>query len=338
MQYLKHTYLLFIIFIVSNVTLSQQRLTPAQAIHLVEYKLADLRAGKFEAASVTFEEGRCIVTGKNKVHDLRVVIDPGAARVLEISRDGFDFYTWEGIKVVGHRGNIKFTPENTIPAIEKAIELGCHLIEIDIRETRDGELILMHDETVDRTTDGSGKVCDLRLAEIEKLDAGSWFDDKFTGTKVPTLRQALAAMRDKALPDLDFKAGTPQKLVDILREEDLLGKVTLYCGDWDLMRQTLDIAPDGFLLRPTVPGGHTGLPVVLSSFDPQIVNINWDEFSEELVRDVHIAGKKSFLNAMQQDTEFIRWLMMNMLPDYLQSDHVDLLVLALQEWDGIDKK
>ncbi|MBN1561871.1 hypothetical protein EH223_11405 [candidate division KSB1 bacterium] len=322
---------LFFTFFPFTIVEPQRPLTPAQTIHLVEHKLADLRAGTFRARSVTFEGDQCVVSGVQSVHAVQAFIDARTARVLRMKRDNVDFYAWEGIKVVGHRGNIKFTPENTLPAIAKAIELGCDLIEIDIRETSDGELILMHDETVDRTTDGAGKVAELRLADIAKMDAGSWYAPEFAGVRVPTLREALAAMRGRALPDLDFKAGTPGKLIDILREENLLGRVTLYCGDWDLLRATLELAPDGFMLRPTVPGGETGLPIVLHAFDPQIVNINWEEFSEDLVRAVHLAGKKSFLNAMQQDTEYIMQLMMNTMPDYLQSDHVDLLLPMTRE-------
>ncbi len=203
---------------------------------------------------------------------------------------------------------------------------------MDVRQTRDGELIIMHDEKVDRTTDGTGKVADMTLAEIKKLDAGSWFSPEFKGEVVPTLREALHAIRGKALPDVDFKAGDPVKLIAILDEFGLLGKVTLYCGDWNLMQATLSLAPEGFILRPTIPG-LKGLPIVLQRFDPQIVNINWKQFSETVVRDVHVAGKKTFLNAMQQDTDYVRKLMLDTLPDYLQTDHIDLLAPLLRQHD-----
>src|SRR5262249_7476269 len=80
-----------------------------------------------------------------------------------------------------HRGYSSDFPENTLPALEAALEAGAHVAEIDVRLTRDGKLVLMHDPTVDRTTDGSGPVSDMSLEEVKKLDAGRWFDRKVAG-------------------------------------------------------------------------------------------------------------------------------------------------------------
>ena len=311
---------------------TQSLITPAEAVHLVEYKLEELHSGRFKVEDVMFKESRCTVTGVNGPYQLTALLDARHARVLRMTRNEQPFYKWEGILLVGHRGNVKFAPENTVSAFIKAIELGADLVEMDVRQTRDGELIIMHDEKVDRTTDGTGKVADMTLAEIKKLDAGSWFSPEFKGEVVPTLREALHAIRGKALPDVDFKAGDPVKLIAILDEFGLLGKVTLYCGDWNLMQATISLAPEGFILRPTIPG-LKGLPIVLQRFDPQIVNINWKQFSETVVRDVHVAGKKTFLNAMQQDTDYVRKLMLDTLPDYLQTDHIDLLAPLLRQHD-----
>lgn len=90
-----------------------------------------------------------------------------------------------------HRGAMSTHPENTIPALQEAARLGAHMIEFDIQFTKDGALVLMHDSTVDRTTDGKGKVGDLTLAEIKALDAGSKLDKRFAGTRIPTFEEAL---------------------------------------------------------------------------------------------------------------------------------------------------
>ena len=101
----------------------------------------------------------------------RVVLSAVHGRLLSISRkSGQDWepaYRWPGIRVVAHRGGALLgPPENTIPAIEKAIEVGADLIEIDIRQTSDGHLVLMHDATVNRTTNGSGPVSAMTLDEV----------------------------------------------------------------------------------------------------------------------------------------------------------------------------
>ncbi|MDP7584767.1 MAG: glycerophosphodiester phosphodiesterase family protein, partial [Verrucomicrobiota bacterium] len=77
--------------------------------------------------------------------------------------------------------------ENTIAAFREAIRLGAHMIEFDVALTGDGKLVLMHDHTIDRTTDGSGRVEEWLLADLKKLDAGSWKNSRFEGERIPTL-------------------------------------------------------------------------------------------------------------------------------------------------------
>jgi glycerophosphoryl diester phosphodiesterase len=98
----------------------------------------------------------------------------------------------DGPFISAHRGYSSDFPENTLPALEAALAAGAHVAEIDVRLTRDGTLVLMHDATVDRTTDGSGPVSAMTLEEVKTLDAGRWFDRKFAGTRIPTLDEVLA--------------------------------------------------------------------------------------------------------------------------------------------------
>ena len=99
--------------------------------------------------------------------------------------------------ISAHRGYSAVAPENTLPALEAALAAGAHVAEIDVKLTRDGQLVVMHDATLERTTDGRGPISALTLAEIRSLDAGSWFDRKFAGTKVPTLDEVLAWSRGR---------------------------------------------------------------------------------------------------------------------------------------------
>jgi glycerophosphoryl diester phosphodiesterase len=93
--------------------------------------------------------------------------------------------------ISAHRGFSAKAPENTIAALEAALAAGADVAEVDLRMTRDGHLVLMHDRLVDRTSDGQGPVSELALDEIQRLDAGSWFRPEFAGTCVPTLEEAL---------------------------------------------------------------------------------------------------------------------------------------------------
>lgn len=109
-----------------------------------------------------------------------------------------------GIRIVGHRGAAGVAPENTVPSFRHALEAGVEAVELDVHATRDGELVVIHDPTVDRTTDGEGPVAGLDLGDLRSLDAGYRFSTDGGGThpyrgrgaKIPTLEEALAAVGD----------------------------------------------------------------------------------------------------------------------------------------------
>ena len=126
------------------------------------------------------------------------------------------------VLVIGHRGNPADTPENTLASIASAFALGCDLVEVDVRLTRDGVPVIMHDETVDRTTNGTGNVADLTLAELKALDAGSWKDARFAGERIPTLAEALRAARGKGMLLLDLPVpGAGAAIAETFRAEGL---------------------------------------------------------------------------------------------------------------------
>lgn len=102
----------------------------------------------------------------------------------------------EKIILAGHRGDRKHAPENTMVSFRKAIALGVDMIETDIHMSKDGVVFLMHDGKVDRTTNGTGRTCEMTWAEISALDAGSWFGPEFAGTKVPTIEEYFALMAE----------------------------------------------------------------------------------------------------------------------------------------------
>lgn len=121
--------------------------------------------------------------------------------------------------ICAHRGGGTAFPENTVPALREAVRLGAQMIEFDLALTRDGELVLMHDATVDRTTNGKGRVIDLTLADVKKLDAGAWKAPRFAGTRVPTFDEALEALPRNVWLNIDLKADARfgKDIVPVLR-------------------------------------------------------------------------------------------------------------------------
>ena len=108
-------------------------------------------------------------------------------------------------QVVAHRGSSADRPECTLAAISRAIEVKATAVEVDVRRSRDRRLVILHDTTLDRTTNGSGAVGKRTLAELRKLDAGSWFDAKYRDQRIPTLREVLQLAGDRVDVLLDLK-------------------------------------------------------------------------------------------------------------------------------------
>lgn len=129
------------------------------------------------------------------------------------------------VRIIAHRGAPTFAPENTLPAIRKALEIGVDMIEIDVHQTKDGVLVIMHDEKVNKTTDGSGYIKDMTFDEIRSLDAGSWFDPVFTGTKVPALDEVFEIMDETTKLLIEIKRGSPY-YPGI--EDRILGTISMY--------------------------------------------------------------------------------------------------------------
>jgi glycerophosphoryl diester phosphodiesterase len=107
--------------------------------------------------------------------------------------------------IAGHRGAGVLAPENTLAAIAKGFDVGADLIEVDIHLTSDGHAVVFHDSTVDRTTNGTGPIASLTLAQVKSLDAGSWFGAEYAGEQVPTLTEALEFMDGRGRLLLDVK-------------------------------------------------------------------------------------------------------------------------------------
>src|SRR5919204_3658410 len=95
--------------------------------------------------------------------------------------------------VVGHRGAMGYCPENTMISFARAVELGADWVELDVHLTRDGALAVIHDETLERTTNGKGLVREHTLDELKRLDAGSWFAPAYAGERIPSLDEELAS-------------------------------------------------------------------------------------------------------------------------------------------------
>ncbi len=146
---------------------------------------------------------------------------------------------------IGHRGNSMFAPENTVAAIVAA-HGKADMIETDVRATSDGHLILMHDSTVNRTTDGTGSVSAMTLAQLRALDAGSWFATQFAGERVPTFAEMITNILPHATPLIEQKTGSAAAYVNALQQLGATTNVVLQSFDWNFLAAV-------HALDPTIP-------------------------------------------------------------------------------------
>src|SRR6267142_5843094 len=136
----------------------------------------------------------------------------------------------KSVVVISHRGEHLHHPENTIPAFEEAIRVGADFIEVDVRTTSDGKLVLSHDGKVDRRTNGKGDVAKMSFDEIRALDAGIKSGPQFAGTKVPTFDEALDLARGKIGIYVDVKQASAKDLVTHIGEHGMSDHVVIYAG------------------------------------------------------------------------------------------------------------
>lgn len=193
-----------------------------------------------------------------------------------------------------HRGANRYAPENTLPAIETAVTLEADYVEIDVRTTKDGKFVLMHDVAVNRTTNGQGKVRDLTLAEIRRLDAGSWFGKPYSGVGVPTLDEALSALGDTAGVYLDAKDIAPEALLAAVKEHGLFDRHVFYqsAGYLATMKK-LDAR-----VRPLPPLRSAADLQRLADLKPYAVDASWRALSGQLITSCHARGIKVFSDAL----------------------------------------
>jgi glycerophosphoryl diester phosphodiesterase len=132
--------------------------------------------------------------------------------------------------VIAHRGASSYAPENTLAAFDLALQMGVRQIELDVHSTSDGHLVVIHDDTVDRTTNGSGPVASHRLAELWELDAGAWFGATFAGERIPTFDAVLERYKGRVHIHTELKGHTPslsQRTADLIRQHGMVEQVTI---------------------------------------------------------------------------------------------------------------
>jgi len=226
------------------------------------------------------------------------------------------------IEVIGHRGAAGLEPENTLRSVRRAIELGVDRVEVDVRVSRDGRLVIMHDETVDRTTNGHGYVRELTLNELRSLDAGM-------GEKIPTLEEILEFTMGKAKLEIELKVPeATEPTIQLIEELNAENDVIVISFIHELLDRVYDLNPNiktGALFFD-VPKDilRIALKVHASSIHVYYRNVN-----SELVREAHKSGLEVAVwnpNRIEEMREMI-----GLGVDAIGSDRPDILIHLLRD-------
>lgn len=257
-------------------------------------------------------------------------------------------------KIVGHKGAAAYAPENTLSSIQIAMDMGVDMIEIDVHYTKDGEVVVFHDEDVSRTTTGTGKIHDMTLAEVKKLDAGSKFSPKFKDERVPTLAEVIDLIHGKVKCIIDIKSkghgyydGFAERIVEIIDEREAMDWCIIqaydeqylehaYQKDSTIEMKKIMMGEDethllAFYINAKGFTDHRNMHEFYGTLNPHFKTL-----SQRRIFRFHARGYEVFTYVVNERVDMLK--MLNMGVDGIITDNPDRLVKIREELAELDKK
>ncbi len=219
--------------------------------------------------------------------------------------------------LTGHRGAAELEPENTRLSIQKAIDLGVDQVEIDVHLTRDQHLVVIHDATVDRTTDGQGAVADFTLVEIKRLDAGK-------GERIPTLQEVIDLVRGKVVLQIELKGpDTAEPVVRTVEQNNIENEVLLTSFVHERLREARQLNPSLALgaLWSNPPADACEQAIDMGA---EAIHIQYQNIDAQLVQKAHAHGL--MIRAWNPDTVEEIQRVIDLGVDAVGSNRPDLLI------------
>jgi glycerophosphoryl diester phosphodiesterase len=246
------------------------------------------------------------------------------------------------VEVIAHRGHSSLAPENTLAALGLAIRSGAHRVEFDVQLTKDGVPVVLHDETLERTTNGKGRLCDTTYREISKLDAGSWFHPRFEGEQVPALDGALELCKGKIPVNVEIKCADAsgfieKKVVDALRRHDSLDSATVSSFEAHALERVRRLDPritrETLYNDPRRPPGPKDLRLA-KDCGSAAFSVSLEELihREELLEEAHALGLGLKVYTVDDLERFRKLLFLGV--DGVFTNRPDALLSVLKETQG----
>jgi glycerophosphoryl diester phosphodiesterase len=233
------------------------------------------------------------------------------------------------IVVISHRGEHLHHPENTLPAYRAAIDAGADYFEVDVRTTSDGKLVLSHDGSVARRTNGKGDIAKMTFDEVRALDAGIKSGPEFAGTKIPTFDEALDLARGKIGIYVDSKQVSAKDLVTHIQDHGMSEHVVIYAG-LGLCQGVQKLNPN---LRVMPEAGSFGnAKHLIEVLHPQVLAFDAGDFKPDIIHVVKEANAQIYLDRLGPADNPASWqAAIDAGADGIQTDHPAELVKYLRE-------
>jgi len=203
---------------------------------------------------------------------------------------------------MAHRGASGTFPENTLSAFRAAIDAGADMCELDVQLTRDGAVVVIHDDTVDRTTDGKGEVAELTLAELKKLDAGAHFKDgALKGERIPTLDEVFAVTSGRCGLNIELKAGgLEHQVAQTMQARGAFTDTIVSSFEWEYLKKIQQLH---FNIRIALLAEDKPVDLMMNAvaMRAHAINPSWDMVTADLCKAAHERGLKVYTWTVDAD-------------------------------------
>jgi glycerophosphoryl diester phosphodiesterase len=251
-----------------------------------------------------------------------------------------NIFHWTGkfsVMVIAHRGFSGDAPENTLAAFQKAIEVDSDMMEFDVHISRDGQVVVIHDDTLERTTNGHGQVADYTLKELKQLDAGFWFAKRFSGETIPTLEEALQLAKGRILVNIEIKDGSlGQYTITDLADRTLqevrkaaMAEQVIFSSFYPPALERIQERDSRVWVALLYHRSWQSIPQVTGGKSFSILNLRNSFLTKGKIARIHQEGMRVntyTVNAAAQMERFIRWGI-----DGIITNHPDRLIKILQK-------
>jgi glycerophosphoryl diester phosphodiesterase len=233
--------------------------------------------------------------------------------------------------IIAHRGNHEYFPENSLAAIRSAAEIGADYVEIDLRTTRDQQLVLMHDPSVNRTTNGQGLIRKLTLNQLQSLRLTDSSDT--TAFSIPTFREVLSYCRGKIKIYLDFKEADVLQTIREIEEEDMTGNIVVYLNDPTEIKKWKSLAPT-IPIMLSLPEKSNSLNALIDfrkEFPADILDGHWSNYNTDMIQYCKEQNIPIWVDVQSPRENKAYWQPILLLGfDGLQTDHPEQLIRLIK--------